>query len=277
MARRLMRSLLLALLLVAFSTLIFRIYDWGVGLEHLQEQFLDACLTSVELQSEKLVEESLKDASSPELVRYAELAKRLGGYLGFDPESKKVVVALRRNSDVKVAVLDLKLDFEGFVYYVCDPSGVVLSSSNKSMVGKTVDTVLSNLSSSSFSFLKYQGKRYVFKQKINERFGFKIFVGITHISSRLQSYLVVAAAIVLFLTGLVPTRKSDGSEEKIAKAISDIIEKHKFDEDMVKNPELRNQLLRLANKLQRSDRMLRETAEKLENLKQLLEKKKTGL
>ncbi|WP_448521626.1 hypothetical protein [Pseudothermotoga sp.] len=271
-----MRSLLLALLLVAFSTLIFRIYDWGVGLEHLQEQLLDACLTSVELQAEKLVEESLKDASSPELVRYAEIAKRLGGYVGFDPESKKVVVAVRRNSNVKVAVLDLKIDFEGFVYYVCDPSGVVLSSSNKSMVGKSVDAVLSNLSSSNFSFLNYEGKRYVFKQKINERFGFKIFVGIPHSSSRLQSYLIVAAAIVLFLTGLLSRRKSDGSEEKIAKAISDIIEKHKFDEDMVRNPELRNQLLRLANKLQRSDRMLRETAEKLENLKQLLEKRKAG-
>ncbi|WP_448534998.1 hypothetical protein [Pseudothermotoga sp.] len=273
MARRLIRSLLLALLLVAFSTLIFRIYDWSVGLEHLQEQFLDARLTSVELLSEKLVEESLKDASSPGPVRYTEIAKRLGGYVGFDPELKKVVVAVRRNSDVKVAVLDLKIDFEGFVYYVCDPSGVVLASSNKSMVGKNIDTVLSNLSSSNFSVLKYEGKRYVFKQKINERFGFKILVGIPHISSRLQSYLIVAAAIVLFLAGLIPRRKTEKSEREIAKAISDIIEKHKFDEDMVRNPELRNQLLRLANKLQRSDRMLRETAEKLENLKQLLKKK----
>lgn len=270
------RSLLLALLLVAFSTLIFRIYDWGVGLERLQEQFLEACLTSVELRAEKLVEESLKDASSPELVRYVEIAKRLGGYAGFDPELKKVVVAVRRNSDVKVAVLDLKLDLEGFVYYVCDPSGVVLASSNKSMVGKNIDAVLSNLSSSNFSLLKYEGKQYVFKQKINERFGFKIFVGIPHSSSRLQSYLIVAAAIVLFLAGLVSRRKSDGSEEKIAKAISDIIEKHEFDEGMVRNPELRNQLLRLANKLQRIDRKLRETAEKLENLKQLLEKRKAG-
>ena len=276
MARRLIRSLLLALLFFVFATLIFRIYDWGVGLERLQEQFLEACLTSVELRAEKLVEESLKDASSPELVRYVEIAKRLGGYVGFDPELKKVVVAVRRNSDVKVAVLDLKLDLEGFAYYVCDPSGVVLASSNKSMVGKNIDAVLSNLSSSNFSLLKYEGKQYVFMQKINERFGFKIFVGVPYNSSRLQGYVISALAIVLFLAGLVPRRKSNGSEEKIAKAISDIIEKHEFDEGMVRNPELRNQLLRLANKLQRIDRKLRETVEKLENLKQLLEKKKAG-
>ena len=276
MARRLIRSLLLALLFFVFAMLIFHLYDWSAGLERLQEQFLDLCLVAIDLQTEKLVEGSLKDVSSPELVRYTEIAKRLGGYVGFDPELKKTVVAVRRDSNVKVAVVDLKLGFEGFVYYVCDPSGVVLASSNKSMVGKNIDAVLSDLSNLTSSLIKYEGKKYLFKQKNNEQFGFRVFVGTAYKNDRLQSYLIFAMAIVLFLVGLIPERKTDKTEEKIERAIKNIIEKHRFDEATIKNPALRNQLSRLASKLERSDRMLRETAEKLENLKQLLEKRKAG-
>jgi len=270
------RSLLLALLFFVFAVLILRLYDWSTGLERLQEQFLDLCLVATELQVEKLVEGSLKDISSPEMVRYAEIAKRLGGYAGFDPELKKTVVAVRRNSSVKVAVLDLKLDFDGFVYYVCDPSGVVLASSNRSMVGKNIEPVLSNLSNLTSSLVKYEGKQYLFKQKSNEQFGFRIFVGTAYRNDRLQSYLIFALAIVLFLVGLISGRRTDRTEEKIERAIRDIIEKHRFEEDMIKNLTLRTQLSRLANKLERSERMLRETAEKLENLRQLLEKRKAG-
>lgn len=273
MAGRLIRSLLLSFLFVAFVVLIFRFYDWGIELKKLQEQYVEACLRWLELHIENLAEQALEKADSPNLDRYAEIAKKLGGYVGFDKELKQIVVAVRKGNDVKTATFTLNLNPEGFEYYVCDPSNTVLDASNKSMVGKNMELVLPSLSSG--SLVKYEGRAYLFKQRTSQRFGFRIFVGIPYRDSRLQSYLVIGLAIVLFLVSL-SWRRRDQSEERITKAIEDIINRHRFDEKNIRNTKLRNQLSKLANKLERNERILRETAQKLQDLKQILEKRKAG-
>lgn len=273
MAGRLIRSLLLAFLFVAFAVLIFRFHDWGIELKRLQEQYVEACLRWLELHVESLAEQALEKADSPNLDRYAEIAKKLGGYVGFDKELKRIVVAVRRGNDVKTATFTLNLNPEGFEYYVCDPSNTVLDASKKSMVGKNVELVLPDLSSG--SLVKYEGRVYLFKQRTSQRFGFRIYVGIPYRDSRLQSYLVIGLAIVLFLIGL-SWRRRDQSEERITKAIEDIINTHRFDEKSIRNTKLKNQLSKLVNRLEHNERILRETAQKLQDLKQLLEKRKAG-
>ncbi|KAF2958244.1 hypothetical protein AS159_00550 [Thermotoga sp. Ku-13t] len=273
MAGRLIRSLLFAFLFVAFTVLIFRFYDWGIELERLQEQYVEACLRWLELHIENLAEQALEKTDSPNLDRYTEIAKKLGGYVGFDKDLKQIVVAVRKDNDVKTAIFMLNLNPEEFEYYVCDPSNTVLDASNKSMVGKNIELVLPDLSSG--SIVKYEGKVYLFKQRTSQRFGFRIFIGIPYRDSRLQSYLVMGLAIVLFLISLSWRRRGQ-SEERISRAIEDIINTHRFDEKSIRNTKLKNQLSKLANKLEHSERILRETAQKLQDLKQLLEKRKAG-
>lgn len=273
MAGRLIRSLLLAFLFIVFVVLIFRFYDWGIELERLQVQYVEACLRWLELYIEDLAEQTLEKADSPNLVRYAEIAKKLGGYVGFDKDLKQIVVAVRKDNDVKTATFTLNLNLEGFEYYVCDPSNTVLDASNKSMVGKNIELVLPDLSSG--SIVKYEGKVYLFRHKLSQRFGFRIFVGIPYRDSRLQSYLVMGLAIALFLISL-SWRRTDQLEERITKAIENIINTHRFDEKSIRSTKLKNQLSKLANKFEHSERILRETAQKLQDLKQLLEKRKAG-
>lgn len=270
------RSSLVAFAFFAFAVFIFKFRDSNVEVSFLQERLLDLSIETIEMKLEKLVETSLRTADSPELIRYAEIAKKLGGYVGFDSEQKKIVVAVRKDSEVKVAILTLPLKLTDVVYYICDPSGTVLDAFNKSMVGKNVELVLPDSWDANPKLVKYEGRRYLFKKKDNERFGFKIFVGIVYVDFRIQYYLIAAVAIVLFLVGISSARRPSTSEKTLARLIADIVEKHRFDEKSVKDAELREQLSKLASKFERNERMLRDTVKKLEILKQTLEKRRTG-
>lgn len=274
MARRVIRSALLTLVFAAIVWSISSYWNWNVELEEMQKRFVEVCLNLVEVVLERVVTESLVENPPPELAAYAEIAKRLGGYVGFDAKLGKVVVATRAGTTIKSAALTLNLNLPDFVYYVCDPSNVVLASSEKSMVGKQLETTLSNLQLDDFTIIKYEGKPHLFGYKNNERYGFRIFAGIAYKNAGMQNHIVTTLVVAFLLFSLLSSKRSDSSEGRLAQIVQDIVDKRKFDEKSVKDERLREQLFKLMNKLEKSERLLRETVEKLEKLKQLLETKK---
>lgn len=274
MARRVIRSALLTLAFVAIAWSTSYYWNWNIELEEMQKHFVEACLNLVEATLERAVTESLVETPPPELVAYAEIAKKLGGYVGFDPKLGKVVVATRAGTTVKLAALTLNLNFSNFVYYVCDPSNAVLASSEKVMVGKQLEIVLPNLQADDFVTIKYEGKPHLFGYKNNERYGFRIFVGIPYKNVVMQNYIFTILVVAFLLFSLLSSRRPALSEEHLARIVQDIVDKRKFDEKSVKDKQLREQLFRLVNRLEKSERLLQETVEKLEKLKQLLETKK---
>lgn len=271
---RIIRS---ALLTLAFVTIVWSIssyWNWNIEMEERQKHFVEVCLNLIEATLERTVTESLVETPPPELSGYVEIAKKLGGYLGFDTKLGKVVIATRTGTTVKSTALTLNLNFSNFVYYVCDPSNVVLASSENSMVGKQLEIILSNLQANDFFTIKYEGRPHLFGYKNNERYGFRIFAGIPYKNVEMQNYIITALVVAFLLFSLLSSRRSVFSEEHLAQIVQDIVDKRKFDEKSVKDKRLREQLFRLVNKLERSERLLQETVEKLEKLKQLLETKK---
>lgn len=274
MARRVIRSVLLTLVFAALVWSTSYYWNWNIELKGMQKHFVEVCLNLVEATVERAVTESLVGTPPPELANYVEIAKKLGGYVGFDPKLGKVVVATRTGTTVKSAALTLNLNFSNFIYYVCDPSNVVLASSEKSMVGKQLEIVLPDLQANDFVTIKYEGKPHLFGYKNNERYGFRIFAGIPYKNVGMQNYIFTTLVVAFLLFSLLSSRRPAFSEEHFARIVQDIVDKRKLDEKSVKDKQLREQLLRLVNKLEKSERLLQETVEKLEKLKQLLETKK---
>ncbi|MEN3008176.1 hypothetical protein [Pseudothermotoga sp.] len=274
MARRLIRFTLLTLTFVMIAWFIPSYWNWYIETERMQEHFVDVCLSLIEVSLEKIVVESLSETYPPELAGYVEIAKKLGGYVGFDPKLGKAVVATRVGTTVKIASFTMNLSFSNFVYYVCDPSGVVIISSEKVMEGKRIDLALPNLQGVNSSMVKYKGRQYLFKQKNNERYGFRILAGIPYKNVAIHGYVVLTVVVGLLSIFLFSLKRSDLSEDRFIQIVQEIIDKRKFDEKSIKNKQLREQLFKLVNKLERNERLLKETVEKLEKLKQLLEAKK---
>lgn len=204
--------------------------------------------------------------------QYVNLAKKVGGVFLYDEHLKKVVVCIRKEQDVQSTLVSLNGLSAPVVYFVTDTAGKIVATSEVAGIGETLSGIITVQETNKVFKTKYKGHSVYAYAAVNPVYGFYTISCVQTKDIFWQLLFPVFLCICIALTVLLiifqdyyRTKLLSIAEslEKLSEGSTDV---------RIKDRRISKIVDQLSENIQRKDRILRKTAQELENLKQTLEK-----